>query len=462
MNLPVEFSSQIKALLKNDYKTFFEALEKEVPVSIRVNPAKNEKSPAYEAVKWNRNGYYLPERPPFTFDPLFHAGCYYPQEASSMFIAQVIGQFITSDIRILDLCAAPGGKSTLLASMMGKNSLLVANEVIRNRAHILSENICKWGNPNVIVTNNDPAEIGKLTHYFDLILVDAPCSGEGMFRKDAKAIDEWSLPNVKLCAERQRRILYDVWDSLTPGGLLIYSTCTYNTHENEENVEWIVSELGAEIMPLDIPSDWNISGGIGRNIPVYRFFPHKIKGEGFFMAILRKKGEKDSSFKRVTKKSSKRTPNKPLNIPDYQRNYLSATDEFGYYNRNNTLYAFPKTLAEDLDYLKKLSVISAGITLGEQKGKDFVPAHSLAMSNYLNRSAFVIHDVDRKTAIGYLQKEAITMPASLAKGYILLTYKNTPIGFVKNIGNRANNLYPMEWRIRSGNIPDKDVNVLMR
>lgn len=459
MNLPVEFATQIKTLLKGESDVFFEALEQEAPISIRINREKAKVNPTYEHVKWCNEGYYLPSRPTFTFDPSFHAGCYYPQEASSMFISQVIKQLVDSDVRVLDLCAAPGGKSTLLSSLLSKNSLLVSNEVIRSRANILSENICKWGNPNVIVTNNDPADIGKLKHYFDIIMVDAPCSGEGMFRKDIKAIDEWSPSNIKLCSERQRRILYDVWDALAPDGLLIYSTCTYNTQENEENVSWIASELGAEVLQLDIPDSWNISGAINDDIPVYRFFPHKTKGEGFFMAVLRK-NEADRLITQKQRKKEKKSTNKTSKLSDVQRNYLVSPDKFEYFSVKDIWYAFPQNLMEDLSYLDSLSIVSSGVSIGEQKGKDFIPSHSLVMSNYLNQSAFLTYDIDWKTAISYLRKEAITLPFSTPKGLILLTYQNTPLGLVKNIGNRANNLYPQEWRIRSSNIPDKEVNVL--
>lgn len=241
------------------------------------------------SVPWCREGYYLSGRPSFTFDPLFHAGCYYVQEASSMFLEQALRQYVHEPVTMLDLCAAPGGKSTLARSVLPEGSLLVANEVMRNRSQVLAENLIKWGNPGVIVTNNDPADFTELGSLFDVILTDVPCSGEGMFRKDEVAVQEWSIENVDTCWQRQRRILRDIWPCLKTGGLLVYSTCTYNREENEDNVAWITQELGAEVLPLEIQPDWHITGNlIGTEFPVYRFLPHKTTGEGLFMAVLRK------------------------------------------------------------------------------------------------------------------------------------------------------------------------------
>lgn len=454
MNLPVDFIERIKPLLKDDWESFLSALNGESPTSIRLNRKKQIQKLDTDKVPWCETGYYLKERPPFTFDPLFHAGCYYVQEASSMFIEQVIKQYIKKDIRILDLCAAPGGKSTLMADLLNANSLLVSNEVIRSRANILSENITKWGNPNVVVTNNDPAQIGKLKGFFDIILIDAPCSGEGMFRKDEGAINEWSVDNVKLCKERQQRILADIWPVLKTNGILIYSTCTYNPEENELNVKWIKKELGADILTVDIKKEWNITPSFVENTPTYRFFPHKTKGEGFFCAVLRKTSEEENSnIKLKTDKKQK------TELAAEYKNYISEKEDFNFYPKGNFWHAFPKSIYDDLLIVKsQLNIISEGICLGEFKGKDFIPHQSLAQSINLNKDAFNVYDVDWKTAIAYLRKEAIILEEQ-AKGYILLTYKNKPLGFVKNIGNRANNLYPQEWRIRSANVPNEEVNV---
>ena len=456
MNLPAEFVIRTKPLLDNDWDSFVEALNSAAPTSIRFNKFKTTLETKLFPVLWSSNGYYLDERPQFTFDPLFHAGCYYVQEASSMFIGQAIRQYVKGDIKILDLCAAPGGKSTLLADAMSDGSLLVSNEVIRSRANILSENITKWGNPNVVVSNNDPAQIGKLDSFFDLILVDAPCSGEGMFRKDEGAISEWSVDNVKLCKERQQRILADIWPALKSGGLLLYSTCTYNTEENEGNVEWIRDELGAQVLPIEVQEEWGISPSFTEGISAYHFFPHKTKGEGFFCALLRKTDGTDTCKRRKDEKGKKTK----LDLPLEYKNYIQKKEQFTFYSKNDKWYAFPTCLYSDLMLLNsQLNTISEGILLGEFKGKDFIPNQSLALSNYLNIDAFQTYEVDWQTAIAYLRKEALVLD-NQPKGCILLTYQGKPLGFVKNIGNRANNLYPQEWRIRSSNIPDSMIQVI--
>lgn len=457
MNLPCGFIEKTKPLLKQDWEAFLSALNNESPVSIRLNKNKNIfiNETIVNKVPWCNEGFYLPQRPQFTFDPLFHAGCYYVQEASSMFVFQALKQYVTEDSKILDLCAAPGGKSTLIADFMTDNSLLVTNDVIKSRAFILSENITKWGHSNAIVTNNDPSSFIQLKHYFDVVLVDAPCSGEGMFRKDAGAIEEWSLDNVKLCVERQRRILSDVWNSLKPNGILIYSTCTYNVEENEDNVLWIKDKLGADILPLELEKEWGVSPSVKGNIPVYRFFPHKTKGEGFFLAVLRKHDDNINPSKR--KKEKNKFKNKDILSKDY-RDYINLSDSF-YYSKGENWYAMPNTFKEDISFIDSyLNVISSGIKIGETKGKDFIPAQSLALSNFINRMAFAEYELDWKNAISYLKREPLFL-TDAPIGYILLTYKNTPIGFAKNIKSRANNLYPQEWRIRSNNLPDSEVNV---
>lgn len=458
MNLPKEFTDKIQLLFNDQWCSFERSLKEPPPISIRINPIKTQKGQFKYPVKWSNMGFYLEERPSFTFDPLFHAGCYYPQEASSMFIEQAISQCVEGDVCLLDLCAAPGGKSTHLASLLSMNSLLVANEVIRSRANILSENIQKSGYPNVVVTNNDPADFSKLGAFFDVALVDAPCSGEGMFRKDNNAIDEWSTANVQLCKERQQRILANMWSSLKPNGILIYSTCTYNTEENEDNVSWICSELGAEAIHLNIPENWGITGALKGSIPVYRFLPHKTKGEGFFMAVLRKTADTE----RIRSKSIKKEKNKKeAKIPEKYKSYISNSDDYDFKQHGTTWTAFNKRFTENHQLLQtSLRIVSYGINIGEEKGKDFIPNHSLALSCNLNRDSFSSFEVDWITAIAYLRKEAIFLGDNFEKGYVLITYKGTPLGFVKNIGNRANNLYPPEWRIRSTNIPNRLVSVL--
>jgi len=459
-NLPAEFILRTKKLLGNDWDSFLSSLETESPVSIRLNPNKNlnEDIPTIDIVPWCCYGMYLEKRPQFTFDPLFHAGCYYVQEASSMFVGQVLKQYVDDDVKVLDLCAAPGGKSTLISDCISKDSLLVSNEVIRSRANILAENMAKWGKANVVVTNNDPSRFSKLEGYFDIIVVDAPCSGEGMFRKDRDAMNEWSVENVKLCKERQQRILADVWPALKPGGLLVYSTCTYNLEENEENVRWIKEELGAENLVVNIEPEWGICPSFADDVTAYRFFPHKVRGEGFFLSVLKKNVDEDIKPAYI-KRGKNGKPDK-VTLESKYKNYILDKAEFTFYPLRDNWCAFPEVLANDLTMLQSvLNIVSAGIDMGTLKGKDFIPDQGLAISQCLNREIFHTCDIDWKTAINYLRKEPLALEDQ-PKGIILLTYRNIPLGFVKNIGNRANNLYPQEWRIRSSNIPGEPIKVV--
>ena len=439
MALPADFISRTKPLLGDEWDAFEQALHEKSPVSIRLNPMKILPEDCLlslvptEKVPWASDAYYLASRPLFTLDPLFHAGCYYVQEASSMYLETILKKHVSEKANVLDLCAAPGGKSTLLASALPAGSLLVANEVIRSRAHILAENITKWGNPYTIVSNNDPSAFGQIPAFFDVLVTDVPCSGEGMFRKDPNAMQEWSIQQVKLCAERQKRILADCWPTLKSGGILIYSTCTYNREENEENLQWICEELGAEI--IEEPR---------------RFLPHQTKGEGFFIAVLRKSETESTTINSRTKKLQ--TANKQsVKIPQELKQLLVSKDDFSFFLEKNTFIAFPLSLEPDYLYLKnRLKILSAGIFLGELKGKDFIPDHALAMSSNLSPSTFPALEVDKPTAIRYLQKEALAAPPSeFPLGIALATYQQVPLGFIKNIGNRINNLYPQEWRIRN-------------
>lgn len=380
-----------------------------------------------------------------------------------MFLEQAIRTYVTTPVRCLDLCAAPGGKSTHLSSLLPDGSLLVSNEVIRNRSYILAENLAKWGNASTIVLNNDPAEIGEaLPEQFDLIVTDVPCSGEGMFRKDEASVGEWSVENVQLCAARQRRILHDIWPALRPGGLLIYSTCTYNTEEDEENVRHIVEELGAEALPVATDETWHVTGPLRYGNPVYRFFPHKTKGEGFFLAVLRKEGDEEyeaenerptKSSKNKGKKDKKATLPIPQEAWDYFREKENITLEWD----GPQLRMIPTAYKPFIDRIrdKRLRILSAGVVVGESKGKDLIPSQALALSQELNPSAFPDAELTWEEAIRYLRKEAITLPEGLPKGYLLMRYQGIPLGFVKHLGNRSNNLYPQEWRIRSGYLPDE-------
>ncbi|MCD8193188.1 MAG: RsmB/NOP family class I SAM-dependent RNA methyltransferase [Tannerellaceae bacterium] len=458
MRLPADFILRTTALLGDEFNELATALQEPAPVSIRLNNRKQTQIPEGTPVPWSNQGYYLPERLTFTFDPLFHAGSYYVQETSSMFLEQAIRQYVTRPAICLDLCAAPGGKSTHLYDLLPEGSLLVSNEVIRSRSNILAENMAKWGASHIVVTNNDPEQLGQLTNLFDVIVTDVPCSGEGMFRKDAASMDEWSTDNVRLCAARQRRIIHSVWDALKPGGLLVYSTCTYNTEENEENIHYFTTELGAEVLPVDTVPAWNITGPLRYDHPVYRFFPHKTKGEGFFLALLRKPGNYtgSTSLKGKNKKNKKEKKGLIPSLPiDLLTGWLQAPDQFVIESIHTTIHAFPQAYTEVYQLLQQeLHILLAGVKLGEIKGKDIIPAHHLAMSSSFNRNGFPVVAVSWEEAIRFLKKEAILLPATAPRGYVLLTYQDMPLGFVKNLGNRSNNLYPAEWRIRTGYLPD--------
>jgi len=442
--LPVEFLDSMRQQLGSEAEQLFRALEGEQVTSIRLNDKKDilDFPCDIEEVPWHEDGYYLLERPQFTLDPLFHAACYYVQEASSMFIQQALDQYVAKDSIVLDLCAAPGGKSTLISQHLGDFGLLIANEVVRQRVFILSENIQKWGNGNTIVTHNDAATFGEKTvHLFDCILVDAPCSGEGMFRKDEEARNEWSIRNVHQCAERQRKILMDVWDALKPGGIMIYSTCTFNREEDEENVEWIADCLGGTILPLDYDPNWGITEGM----PGYHFYPHKTRGEGFYMAVIRKNEDIYVPFKI---REPKRKP-LPVEFEKEMRQWLTCPDDWAIRQSDRFMTAYPMRYKALIDYLwEVLTCISTGFGIGEMRGKGVSPQHALAMAKALKKDAFPNVELSRENALNYLRTEALNLSDHLPLGAMLLTYENVPLGFAKNVGNRLNNLYPNEWRIR--------------
>lgn len=421
------------------------ALQTERQTSIRINPKKME-APALSKIPWNQYGYYLETRPLFTLDPLFHAGAYYVQEASSMFLEQIISPLASGPLRVLDLCAAPGGKSTLTASLVPEGSLLVANEVIRSRAQILSENLIKWGQNNCIVTNNDPKNFSFLRGFFDLIIVDAPCSGEGMFRKDANAVEEWSPENVDLCCKRQLRILYDIWDCLTPGGTIIYSTCTFNERENEDVVARIISEKEASCKRVNFDAAWNITEREKNGAISYRFFPHLTKGEGFSISVIQKNDGSEFSLPKKTNPPRCYTQISDKNAQPYQT--LVQGDMQFLQDKKNNLWAFPKSLYPLLAHIaSNCTIVHAGTPVAEVMGNKRNPLPGLAFALNYNKDAFPSVAIDLETAVRYFKKEPLSLPDA-PKGWVHLTYNGISMGFVKNIGNRANNPYPSEWAIK--------------
>ena len=428
----------------------FSAFERPASVSVRLNPFK--KGAAHEGIPvvWSGHGIMLQERPSFTLDPLFHAGAYYVQDSSSMFVGHVFRQILASverpstrPLRVLDLCAAPGGKTTDLAASLreacGDDFILVANEVMKARVGILADNVALWGDPNVVVTSDDPRAFAPLAGYFDIILADVPCSGEGMFRKDEQAIGQWSADNVALCEARQRRIIADVWPSLKTGGVLVYSTCTFNRYENDGNVKWIAENLGADILPNDYEAE-----GVIRTECGYSLVPGFVEGEGQYCASLKKTSDVEFVGGKSPKGGDR--PAKGAALPDGLDGYFSRTMTFAL--KGETVTAVPENIAGDAAMLRQfLHVISAGCAVGTLKGKILVPDADMALSVMLAEDAFPRCEVDRMTALQYLHRDAIAIPDA-PKGYVLICHEGLPLGFVKNLGNRCNSLHPQSRRIR--------------
>lgn len=395
--LPIDFTDMARRTMGEErFDCYLKAFETDAPVSIRLNPEKAKGLTADgERVPWCRNAYYLPQRPNFTYDPLLHAGCYYVQEAGSMFLDTVMQQWVPdAPVVMIDFCAAPGGKSLLARTALAAGSVLFSNEPMRNRANILAENVEKWGYADHFVTNNYPRDYRRAKMIADVVLCDVPCSGEGMFRKDEATIREWSMQNVEKCARLQRKIVTDAWSCLADGGLFIYSTCTFNTHEDEENIQWMMDELGAEVLPVKVDAAWNITGSLldGFSQPVYRFIPGISKGEGLFLCVLRKGGtwQQGQSLKALRKS---------------QQNL-------------NIIYC-PKAQPD-----------------------------------------MVKVEVNYQQAMAYLRHEAITLGADVPRGMVGICFEGHLLGLAKNIGNRANNLYPKEWKIRTTYIPNEYETIL--
>ncbi len=451
MKLPEDFTTYTSNLFGTElWNKYLDAMQEQPPVSIRLNPYKfnalTMPLPAEEdtVVEWCSEGRYLKTRPQFTLDPLLHAGAYYVQEAASMYVSEVLRRYadMSTPLRVLDLCAAPGGKTTAVRSVLPEGSLLVSNEPMRQRANILMENVQKFGCPDVIVTNNYPRDYNKSGLQFDIIIADVPCSGEGMFRKDEGAIAEWSVQNVRKCAALQREIIEDIMPCLRDGGLLIYSTCTFNAHEDEENVDYIVEK-------------WDME-----RLDARHFIPGETRTEGLFMAAMRKPGETSnliniSADKKKDKKQKrgKQSNNHPVAGVKLLSEWLFDDAVFDICMLGGRVVAVKKAWRNVFDVAdSKLRVMHAGVELGEQKGKDIIPSESLALSVSLNKQAFPMVELDRDTAIAYLRREPIVLKTDTPRGYIVVTYRNLPLGFVKNLGSRTNNLFPQEWRIRSAKL----------
>lgn len=417
------------------------ALNLKAPTSIRYNHSKLSNNRIVQQsnnrIAWCKNAYYLSERPVFTKDPLFHAGVYYPQEAGSMILDKILRQVnLPEEPIILDLCAAPGGKSTLIASFLNEKGLLVSNEVIQIRSKILTENLIKWGNTNTIVTNNDPKDFQRLPELFDVIVVDAPCSGEGMFRKDIKAREEWSENNVELCAGRQKRIVMDVWDSLKAGGYLIYSTCTFNEQENEVNIECLINETKAELLHLDFSPFKRDRKSFGAYA-----LPSELETEGFYIAVLQKK-ETSAKRKSAFVKNSEIRKVKELSVFEAKLN-LNQQQVIQW---KDFYFVVPSSFLDTIKLIHhELRILKLGTEIGIMMKNDWQFHHALAMNPFLLKGVPSI-PVDLEQALLYLKGETFTLLSE--KETYLLSYENCPLGWIKHLGNRFNNLYPKEWRIR--------------
>lgn len=430
--------------------------------SVRVNPLKRvHLPPDADAVAWCDYGMYLPSRVPFTFDPAMHQGLYYVQEASSMFLSealrQVLAQYFpgTSAVNYLDACAAPGGKTACAAFTLPPASTIVANELSPARCDVLVENLQKAGIDNAIVTCADARAFANIGRVFDIIAVDAPCSGEGMMRKEPMAVEQWSPSLVDTCAATQRMITDALWHALRPGGVMIYSTCTFNPHENEEIVRHLIEKHGAQPLKLHLADEWKIQPSLDPEIPACRFIPGTTRGEGLFMAVVRKPGEYAPATvampRRPTHSFFTTVPTLATTTP---ARWLLAQEEERCWLVNKQRKA-PTLNAIDSRHMPMLQTLAAnhiapvnfGIEAAIQKGRDYIPSQALALSNKLDIGAFATCDVDAGTALAFLRGESLTLPDSAPRGIVMLTYLGHPLGPVKNLGNRANNNYPHKWRV---------------
>jgi len=424
---------------------------KDTPTSVRVNPYKLTTFHNIQSVPWCKNGFYLESRPSFTFDPLFHAGCYYVQEASSMFVDHILRHIYDKDngaVKVLDLCAAPGGKSTLISSALGDEDLLVSNEIIKTRVPVLTDNLNRWGRTNVVVSNNDPKTFARLKGFFDIIVVDAPCSGSGMFRKDPDAMDEWSEGNVTMCQQRQERILADIYPALTEDGYLIYSTCSYSYEENEAVLDWLCDEFELETVKIPVEPDWNIveSQSATHKAWGYRFYPDKVKGEGLFAACLRKR-EDTGQLQSFRAKNSPKPLYKEI---DLLKSYVNNPADLYFFKLNEDWLAINKHHRDSLETLQYfLYLKKSGVRLGKLAGKELIPDHELATSLIVNNDAFNQMELTYDQAIAYLRRDNLEDLSLDIKGWCLMCYEGHALGWAKLLPNRINNYYPKEIRIMS-------------
>jgi 16S rRNA C967 or C1407 C5-methylase (RsmB/RsmF family)/NOL1/NOP2/fmu family ribosome biogenesis protein len=443
---PQAFVNRIATQYTSEHDALLHALNQEAATSVHINSAK--KTDVFSdanKVLWYNQGVILKERPSFTLNPLFHAGCFYPQESSSMFLFQALLQTLSEkeNLRVLDLCASPGGKSIILSDFLKNKGVLISNEVIKLRNAVLRENLIKWGATNAVVTCNDPKNFNSLHNYFDCIVVDAPCSGEGMFRKDSNARNEWSESNVQLCSARQQRIIDDVLPALKNDGYLIYSTCTFAPQENEWNCKYWIDNYDLECVTLNIHNDWNIHTIEEDGVVAYQFLPHKVSGEGFFLSVFKKKIHSGGSWQsRRSKGIFTDVPKKELPLLP---GWLQTEKHTLIKTQLNQLCACPLQLDELNQLCNTLYVTMPGVELGQLMNSDFIPAHALALSHFSDKLESRI-ELSENESLNYLRGD--TIQSEKSPGWYLVQYLGQSLGWVKVLKGRVNNYYPKEWRIR--------------
>jgi 16S rRNA C967 or C1407 C5-methylase (RsmB/RsmF family)/NOL1/NOP2/fmu family ribosome biogenesis protein len=446
--LPEAFVKTMRESLGEEAESLFAALDTEPAVSLRLNPAKPAETFDGEEVGWCKWGRYLAERPQFTLDPLLHGGAYYVQEASSQFVAHLLSNHNMEGAKVLDMCAAPGGKTTIYSTLVGRKGLVVANDINHGRAMALADNVQRWGMGNVVVTCNEPSHIGAFTHWFDVVAVDAPCSGEGMFRKMDEARSEWTSSSPEVCAQRQREILAEAWRVLRPGGTLIYSTCTFNPTEDEGVVEWLMSEYGDELEPVDrvsINKEWGVVCSDIGAFQCFHFYPHKARGEGFFAAIARKS---DGTVRRSSPKARRKLFSLPSKADAKELSrWVDDASEHTFMMVGEDIYAYNSAVVDSIVTLSEnLSVVYSGVLMGRIFKQKLKPEHPLALYIGMNRDVVPMVEVSLDEAIDYLRRNDISA-AQFEEGINVVEYKGIPIGFVKRIGARCNNMYPKDLRI---------------
>lgn len=448
--LPPEFVAELRRTRgEEDAAALVSALGDEPPVSVRLNPAKGGTRIDGAPVPWSRWGYYLAERPRFTLDTAFHAGAYYVQEAGSQFVEYLLRGAGVEGARILDMCAAPGGKTTIYSTLVGEKGLVVANEYVRSRVGVLADNVRRWGVGNVVVTGEDSRRFADLGGWFDVVAVDAPCSGEGMFRKDPASRGEWSPAAVAACAARQTEILRNAWMALRPGGVLIYSTCTFNTTENEGVLERFLSEAGHETVPfgaVEVDAGWGIECSDVGPFRTFRFMPHRTRSEGFFAAVAAKEADADAGKRSLKPRRSVMNDAAPAERRELSR-WVKGAEDMRFASIGGTLYGYHAARYDDVRMLSQsLAAVYSGVEMGKIYGGALKPEWALSQYCGLDRSAVANAEIPEDEALDYLRKAPLRAGA-FAEGLNLVLCGGLPLGFLKRIGNRCNNMYPNSLRI---------------